>query len=610
MIQRSVLILAAALTLCAPAAIGQSVGKDARVNLRVEKKELSEIVEYIRQQTGANLVVLPADYKPVSLELADVPWRDALQVAAEAAGGVVEERTGGILAIEKPVRVQFEMQGTDITEVINVIATLSGANIVVAPEVKGALSLRLNDVPWRDALDVAVKTLGYTVIEDRRGILRVVDPVTLQAQMTTKSYQLRYMRPSSRFRPNIKSEFLLQSQQNAQAGGEDITKRFNVLEALRKALSDGGDLDFIESQNVIIVRDTDQVHEQIRAVLDRLDIEPAQVFCDIKFVSTLNGDLRDIGVDYGDSGPRMSISGGQIPTTLPFGLGGGDWEDIISVSTLGHSAPVTDPTLALGSVIAPSTIFGSLNFTGVQATLKMLQRDTKSEVIQAPKLIALDGSEATIFVGETIRYAEAKSEQGQAGGLQLSLAEAQNSPVDVGFQLLVVPHVIPGTNQLTLEVIPKETSLSGTGQSALAPAGFDVFTVGASGLEGSIALPRTRSSTILTSMLLESGQTAVIGGLTTDTDTTTNSRVPFLSDIPLLGEAFKYDKRERQRRNLLVFITPSIVHSGADTERILQNEFLRRRSRLIEEVDSLMSPETRATLDERAAAEKKKKKGS
>jgi general secretion pathway protein D len=238
----------------------------------------------------------------------------------------------------------------------------------------------------------------------------------------------------------------------------------------------------------------------------------------------------------------------------------------------------------------------------------MLQRDTTSEVIQAPKLIALDGSEATIFVGETIRYAEARSEQGQAGGLQLSLSEAQNSPVDVGFQLLVVPHVIAGTNQLTLQVIPKETSLSGTGQSALAPQGFDVFTVGASGLEGSIALPRTRSSTILTSMLLESGQTAVIGGLTTDADTTTDSRVPWLSEIPILGEAFKYEKAERQRRSLLVFITPTIVHSASDTERILQNEFLRRRSRLADEVDQLISPETRAELEAREAEQQKKKK--
>jgi type II secretory pathway component GspD/PulD (secretin) len=579
------------------------VGKDARVNLHVESRALTEVIDYLREQTGANLVLMPGDYQPVSLELSDVPWRDALEIAAETAGCVVEERTGGILVVEKPVRVTYETQGTDITQVIDLIAKLAGANIVVAPEVTGTLSLRLKDVPWRDALDVAVKTLGYTVIEENRGILRVVDPVTLQAQMVTSSYQLRYIRPKSRFKPQIKSEFLQPVQ--VQAGKQDdLTKTFTVLEALRKALSSGGELDYVEAQNVIIVRDTAQVHGEIKDMLDRLDVEPAQVFVDVKFVSTLNSDLLDLGVDYGDNGPRISLSGGQIPTTLPFGINGGDWEDIISVSRLGHQAPVIDPANALGALTVPDTIFGALSFTGVQATLKMLQRDTKSEVIQAPKIVALDGAEATIFVGETIRYAEAKTEQGQAGGLSLSLTEAAGSPVDIGFQLLIVPHVIPGTNTLTMEVIPKETSLSGTGQSALAPAGFDVFTIGAAGEEGSIALPRTRSSTIVTSMLLESGQTAVIGGLTTEQDTNTDSEVPFFSAIPVIGELFQHKNHERSRRSLLVFLTPSIVHSNVESERILQNELLRRRASLGAEVEAMMSPETRAAYEQ----SKKKKK--
>jgi len=602
--------LAAVLALGATG-MAQTVGKDARVNLRAEGRTLAEVVDYLREQTGVNLVLLPGEYGTVSVQLTDVPWRDALDVVAESVGCVVSERTGGILVVEKPRPFSLETRGTDIAEVIDLIAKVGGANIIVAPEVTGSLSLRLNNVPWRDALDVACKTLGFIVIEEGRGILRVVDPVTLQAQMTTKSYQLRYIRPQSRFRPNIKSEFLMpMANQQAQQGQQDVAKTFTVLEALRKALSGGGELDYVQSQNVIIVRDTAQVHEEITQMIDRLDVEPAQVFVDVKFVSTLKGDFLDLGVDYGDGGPQIRVGGGQIPTTLPFGLDGGDWEDAISVSQLGHVGPVSDPANALGSLNVPDTVFGVLSFTGVNATLKMLQRDTDSEVIQAPKIIALDGTEATIFVGETIRYAEAKTEQGQAGGLSLSLTEAQSSPVDIGFQLMIVPHVVPGTNTLTMEVIPKETSLSGTGQSALAPAGFDVFTIGAAGEEGSIALPRTRSSTIVTTMLLESGQTAMIGGLTTDVDTKTESRVPYLSAIPLIGELFKNEKAERNRRSLLVFLTPSVVHSSADTEKIVQGELLRRRRRLKDEYEALMTPETRAAFEEaqkRAQAEEEER---
>ena len=590
------------LSLSAAPAFTQGIGADARVNLRVEERMLSEVVQYLREQSGANIVlVIPegADV-PLSLELTDVPWRDALDIAAESAGCVVEERAAGILAVEKPARVTYDTLGEarDITEVINLIAKLGGANIVVAPEVAGTLSLRLTDVPWRDALDVAVKTLGYVVVEESRGILRVVDPVTLQAQMTTKSYQLRYLRPRGRFRPAIKSEFLVQTTlTNDVPTDKEVAKEFTVIQALSKALTPGGELDYIASQNVIIVRDTAQVHQQIQDMLNRLDVEPAQVFIDCKFVSTSNGDLLDLGVDYGDTGAQASISLGAIPITVPFGLGDGDWEDGISFNNLnspgGHGGPFADPLGNVGSTIVPPTIFGALDFTSVTATLKMLQQDTRTDVIQAPKIIALDGAEATIFVGETIRYAEAKSEQGQAGGLQLSLQEAGSSPVDVGFQLMIVPHVIPGTNSLTLDVIPKETSLSGTGSSALAPEGFDVFTIGAAGLEGSIALPRTRSSTIVTSMLLESGQSAVIGGLTTESETETKSRVPLLSKIPVVGELFKHRRKDAAMRNLIVFITPTVIHSTGETEMLLQRELTRRRNRLREEIDEMIDPALR-----------------
>jgi len=287
----------------------------------------------------------------------------------------------------------------------------------------------------------------------------------------------------------------------------------------------------------------------------------------------------------------VSLSGGSIPITFPFNEGGGGWSDWLIASPSGRG-PWVHPTKNGGATIVPDTVFGSLSFTQFAATLRLLQRDSHTEVIQAPKLITLDGNEATIFVGETIRYAEAKSEQGQAGGLQLSVQEASASPVEIGFQLLIRPNVVPGTQKIIMEVIPKETSLSGTGNSTLAPPGFDVFTVGASGLAGSIALPRTRSSTIVATMMIESGKTIVIGGLTTDSDVVTISKVPFLGDIPLIGPMlFKHTAKNRDRNSLLVFLTPSIVHSSEDTEAILQQELRNRRTRLHDQLKALTNAE-------------------
>jgi type IV pilus assembly protein PilQ len=562
----------------------QTQNPDARVSLRVEGRALSEVVEYLREQSGSNMVVLEGGETPVSLDLTDVLWSDALELAAELAGCVVEESTAGVLVISRPPRIDFAFDNAELTDVIDTIAKLSGANVVVAPEVSGTLSLRLTDVPWRDALDVAVKTLGFVIVEDGRDILRVVDPLSLQAQMETRSYQFRYLRPRWYLTPRIQSEFI-QGQAPKRTG--KLEEDFPIVEALRKALSPGGKLDYISTQNVVIVNDTAQVHAEIEDIIGRVDVEPAQVFVDVKFVSTSNGDLFSLGVDYGDLGPQVSASGGQIPITVPFDLGSGGWEDIIIASPNGEG-PYVDPILNGGSTIVPDTIFGALSFTGVAGTLRMLQTDSSTEVVQAPKLIALDGQEATIFVGETIRYAEAKTEQGQAGGLSLSVSEAQGSPVEVGFQLLVVPHVVPGTAKVIMDVIPKETTLTGTGDPSVAPPGFDVFTVGASGLEGSIALPRKRSSTIMTSMMLDSGQTAIIGGLTTENHIERESKVPYLAEIPILGALFRHEEESDDQRTLLVFITPTVVRSSYDTERLLQTELRRRQDAYGERLRSIL----------------------
>lgn len=554
---------------------------DAHVSLRVEERALKDVVQFLREESGHNLVVIQGGDVLVSLALNNVPWRDALDLAAEKAGCVVEERTAGVLAVVEPPKVTFQFEDTEMRSIIDLIASVSGANIVMGDSIGGSLSLRLTDVPWRDALDVVVKTQGYTIVEEQRGILRVVDPSSQVEQLFTRSYTLRYVRPNAKYEPIINSEFVVSTQQAGSTGGtggggiEEQEKTFPLLRALRKALSPEGDMEYITTSNVLIVRDTAQVHSEMTKIISKIDIEPAQVFLDVKFVSTSNSDLFNLGVDYGEFGPQVSASGGQIPITFPFNQGSGGFEDVLIANGSG-TGPFTDAALNAGGTIIPDTVFGALSFTGVLGTLRLLQRDATTEVVQHPKLIALDGHEATIFVGETIRYASAKSEQGQAGGLQLSVTEASGSPVETGFQLLVIPNVIPGSNRVMMQIIPKETSLVGTGDPSVAPPGFDVFTVGASGLEGSIALPHERSSTIVTSMLLDSGQTAVVGGLTTEFDQETVQRVPGLSKIPLIGWLFQHEEHARTKSSLLVFVTPTVIRTAAENQALLDRELRNR----------------------------------
>jgi type IV pilus assembly protein PilQ len=544
----------------------------SRLTLRLKDRDLREVVASIRKKANANIIIDPTIEATVTIDLQDVPWRNALTLVAEQARCIVTEAEGGVLKVENPPKTTFSFENTDIQKVVDTIAKISGANIAVAPEVKGTITVRLKNIPWRDALESVVKTLGYVVVEEKRGILRVVPPSNVQQDLVSETFQLRYVRPTSTYVPYIQSAYIddLRNRQPMQPGQTMFT--------------------------LIVVKDTRPVIENIRRTLDLIDTEPQQIQLDIRFVTTTNEDVLDVGINPGGSGWTASLGLGQIPTNLPFNLGQGGWDDRIIANPTGDNSgqgrgPFVDDTLnGAAQTTIPNVVFGALNLQQVTATLRLLKRDTRSELVQAPQIVTLDHQTATIFVGEAIRYAQARVEQGQAGGLLLALEEGDESPVSVGFQLLTTPHVVPGTDKVVMQVIPQRTSLSGTGNSTLAPAGFDVFTVGTSGQEGVIALPRVASSTLSTNVLLRSGQTAVLGGLKTKTQSETVTKLPLLGDIPVLGYLFKGRSRQDQMSTLLVFITPELIRSPEDVEKSMQRaleERLRDHSNIAQQREAI-----------------------
>lgn len=564
----------------------QSEGDRAsRLTLRLRDRDLREVVQSIRRKTSSNIIMEPGIEETVTIDLEDVHWRQALALVAEQAQCIVTEAEGGVLKVEKPPRVYFSFENTDIQKVIDTIAKISGANIVVAPEVKGTITVRLKDIPWRDALDATVKTLGFVVVEEQRGILRVVPAANIETDLEFAAIQLRYVRPTSVFMPFITSEYVrdLRNQQPLQPG----QMNFSLLDTLRNMITpEVGSLEYVQETNVIMVKDTRPVVANIRRTIEMMDIEPSQVQLDVRFVTTSNDDLLDVGISPGGNGWSAGVSLGQIPTRLPFDLGAGGWDDSLIANDNGIGPFVDDVQNLPAATSIPNVVFGALNFQEVTATLRLLARDSRSEILQAPQITTLDNNTATIFVGEAVRYAQARVEQGQAGGLLLALEEGDESPVNIGFQLLATPHIVPGTDKVIMEVIPQRTALSGTGTSAIAPAGFDVFEVGGGTTAGAgqIALPRVASSTLSTTVLLKSGQTAVLGGLKSKTESETVTKLPLLGDIPVLGYLFKNRTKQEAMSTLLVFITPQIIRSADDMEesmrRALEERMKDQRSSL------------------------------
>jgi general secretion pathway protein D len=223
-----------------------------------------------------------------------------------------------------------------------------------------------------------------------------------------------------------------------------------------------------------------------------------------------------------------------------FGLTGNGFTPADVTAFLGGSSPFA---------------FGTLSFSAMTAVIKVLKNDENTAIRQAPRLMVLNHEPGTVFVGETVRWAEIFSASSQGGTLATGVREADNSPVNTGFQLLVVPHIVAGTNDILMTVIPESNSLT------------EFKTFGTS--PNIIELPQIASSTVVTQMLVRDGETAVIGGLVTDRDEDQVRKVPFLGDVPLVGYLFKWKHHLLKKEHLMIFITPRVVRTAKDARRVL-----------------------------------------
>ncbi|MSR45962.1 MAG: hypothetical protein EXS13_02655 [Planctomycetes bacterium] len=539
-----------------------SIDQAAMITLDVAERPLEDVLDHLRNKVGITIVSPVGADARVSIKLRDVPWSEALVLIAENAGCIATQDSPRLWRVEKPPRVTMSFQAEEIKKVIEAIAKYGNANIVVSEKVTGNVTMVINDRPWRDALEAVVKTNGYYLVQEDRGILRVVDEQGLSTHVERKLFALRYLRPRGSYVAQIASEYIekRQIQQGGGGGGqsvaEQVKKRFPLLEALEKMKSKDGEIDYLEDQNAILVRDTKPVLDEIARFLEHLDVEPAQIHIDVRFVTTTNNSARDLSFGF-DRGLSASLSGSSRTSRFPFNLGPGSFADNLLPGR-------TDDNLSQGTTFSPVTP-GTLDFSATSFAIRLIKEDASAQIIQAPTITTIDHREATIFVGEQVPYAEASAASSQSGGLQLTVTEGKESPVDTGFQLLVIPHVVPGTSLVQMNVIPQARTLTGTSDPD--HVGFDLFTIGAGAVgSGSIQLPRVGEQTIVTNLMLENGQTGIVGGLIQNTTSSVVRKVPWLGDLPILGNLFKSTESNDDERKLLVFITPWIIESSRKTD--------------------------------------------
>ncbi len=554
------------------------------VTIDVRDKDLKEVLAQIGTQVGVNIVPDPEIEETVTLTLDAIDWRQGLDILARETNCVVLEISDRLIRFTQPPSINIEFQDAELAVVLELLAKQSGANIVIAEEVQGKVSLTLRDVPWREALNTIVKTAGYVVVSEREGvseILRIVSPDQLVQQQETRIFQLRYIRPPEQYVAII-SDIEKQAGSLGTNSASDSEVEFTLLKALRRALSPGGDMDFDIKTNSLIVKDIAPRLDEIGEIIAKIDVEPALVQVEVKFISTSNDDILETGLKLdnpntpGRDGFRLSARGASPQSNFAdlSGLGviqdAGSQVPIYNGSVVSNGGTWPFDIGNMQSIGVPYQALGVLDFTQTQLLISMIKDDENSKIVQQPFLTTLDNYPSTIFVGEEVPFAVQNVQQDQNGNVTVSIDENDRSPVNVGFTLYVSPHVIPGTDMIYMNVIPKVSTLVGNTSDI---PGFDRFRFSdpGSGTSAFIDLPRESSQTVVTYLRVRDGQTAVIGGLHTERKVEIESGIPLLSDIPYLGELFKWRRRQADVNHLLILVTPRIIKSSDVSEEIYRN---------------------------------------
>lgn len=429
------------------------------------------------------------------------------------ASSVYAQQQAAPQTTEAPVtqegNVSFDFRDADIQNVFRILSFKSGVNIVAGPEVTGVVTIKLDDVPWQQALDVILETYGYAY-EKKGNIISVTTIENLK-----------------RRRENA---VLLAEQEALETKIFTLNfgKASEIIESISKMKSERGSINFDERTNTVIITDISSRIGLMANVIDTLDTTTPQVLIEAKIVETNLNDSENLGIDWT---VQTSINGAARGISYPFKTG----PTQNKYATGFFEPPTGIPASTANYVYEKTTRYGTLSFNEFQAVLELLKSRTDTNILSNPKIVTLDNRPAQIQVGTQypIPSFGANTETGQ---LQTTGIVYQN----VGINFEVTPHV-NSAGYVTLELKPEVSEFAGS-QS------FQ-----------NIDVPLIGTERVTTNVMVKDGDTLVIAGLLTDKLTDLKKKVPFLGDIPVVGLIFRKSEKTIVKTDLIIFMTPHII---------------------------------------------------
>jgi type IV pilus assembly protein PilQ len=425
-------------------------------------------------------------------------------------------------------RLTLNFQDIDVRSVLQLLADTSGQNIVVSDSVAGNLTLRLQNVPWDQALDIVLRTKGL----DKRRQDNVIIIGPTEELATREKAELAAHKEVQELSPTH-TEFM----QVNYAKVSDLAKLIKTTNAKDSMLSPRGSISVDERTNTLLVQDTSDKLADIRRLVQTLDVPVKQVLIEARIVIVSDTFERDLGARFGVSTAQQNGPGGLLAVTgnglganqiLSTGTGGAS----LTGTTLDNRYQVNTPAANTNGSIGISLLGGSYL---VDLELSAAQNEGKSETISSPRVITANQKQATISQGVEIPYQESAS----SGATTTQFKDAV-------LKLKVTPLITPD-NRVILDL---DVSDDAVGQQVTSATG------------GSVPSIDTRE--IITQVLVNDGQTVVLGGILETVKSKAANKVPFLADIPVLGYLFRSTTDINNKTELLIFITPKILREGSN----------------------------------------------
>jgi type IV pilus assembly protein PilQ len=434
-------------------------------------------------------------------------------------------------------RLTLNFQDISTRAVLQLLADASGQNIVVSDSVNGSVTLRLQNVPWDQALDIVLQTKGLGKRQEGNVIL-VAPAAELAAR---EKADLAAQQDIQQLEP-LSSEYL----QVNYAKATDIAALLKGGSGAAALLSTRGSVAVDDRTNTLLVQDTADRLANIRRMVSTLDIPVKQVEIEARIVIVNNDFERDLGSILGVTATHSNGSDGLLETTgTAAGIDTGVSSAINNLGSTGSVYPVGIPTGSTAPsrynvnlpVASPagSIAFGILgaNYL-VDLELSAAQTENEATVISSPRVITANQQEASIKQGIEIPYQQSAS----SGATTVAFKDA--------VLLLKVKPLITPDNRIIMNLTVSDDSV---GQVVVASGGVNV--------------PAIDTRAITTQVLLNDGETVVLGGILETTNNKNSTKVPWLGDVPVLGNLFKTTQKINKKDELLIFITPKILHNGA-----------------------------------------------